>query len=121
MPNLAHDPEKAWPGLDPGWIPVFGKSSCATYKLEPRQGRGHGPPSPPLFTSDFRYLRLPVRLEVERAGVAHDHRPRLQGVAGADLAERRSHLVHHDVDDMGRPVGAQRPHAPQKRLSSKRR
>src|SRR5262245_65688075 len=21
-----HDPEKAWPGLDPGWIPVFGKS-----------------------------------------------------------------------------------------------
>src|SRR3954451_3558567 len=20
-----HDPEKAWPGRDPGWIPVFGK------------------------------------------------------------------------------------------------
>src|SRR5262245_66046818 len=23
---LEHDPEKAWPGLDPGWAPVFGKS-----------------------------------------------------------------------------------------------
>jgi hypothetical protein len=22
---LEHDPEKAWPGLDPGWAPVFGK------------------------------------------------------------------------------------------------
>jgi hypothetical protein len=22
---LEHDPEKACPGLDPGWIPVFGK------------------------------------------------------------------------------------------------
>ena len=22
---LEHDPEKAWPGRDPGWIPVFGK------------------------------------------------------------------------------------------------
>jgi hypothetical protein len=22
---LAHDPEKAGPGLDPGWTPVFGK------------------------------------------------------------------------------------------------
>jgi hypothetical protein len=22
---LRHDPEKACPGLDPGWIPVFGK------------------------------------------------------------------------------------------------
>jgi len=33
-----HDPEKAWPGLDPGWVPVFGKAcprarpegSCST-------------------------------------------------------------------------------------------
>jgi hypothetical protein len=23
--RLEHDPEKACPGLDPGWIPVFGK------------------------------------------------------------------------------------------------
>jgi hypothetical protein len=22
---LEHDPEKACPGLDPGWVPVFGK------------------------------------------------------------------------------------------------
>ena len=27
--NSAHDPEKACPGLDPGWEPVFGKRSCA--------------------------------------------------------------------------------------------
>src|SRR5215468_8167611 len=36
-----HDPEKACPGLDPGWVPVFGKGlpprkrgSCSTNKLE---------------------------------------------------------------------------------------
>jgi hypothetical protein len=23
--DVKHDPEKAWPGLDPGWKPVFGK------------------------------------------------------------------------------------------------
>jgi hypothetical protein len=23
--ELEHDPEKACPGLDPGWLPVFGK------------------------------------------------------------------------------------------------
>jgi hypothetical protein len=23
--RLQHDPEKAWPGLDPGWAPVFGQ------------------------------------------------------------------------------------------------
>jgi hypothetical protein len=23
--RLEHDPEKACPGLDPGWVPVFGK------------------------------------------------------------------------------------------------
>src|SRR5262245_53627234 len=25
METGEHDPERAWPGLDPGWIPVFGK------------------------------------------------------------------------------------------------
>src|SRR5262245_22837559 len=25
MLQLEHDPEKPWPGLDPGWTPVFGK------------------------------------------------------------------------------------------------
>ena len=28
--RLEHDPEKAWPGLDPGWIPVFGKEHAPT-------------------------------------------------------------------------------------------
>jgi hypothetical protein len=27
---LEHDPEKAWPGLDPGWKPVFGKDHAPT-------------------------------------------------------------------------------------------
>jgi hypothetical protein len=27
--NLGHDPEKACPGLDPGWIPGFGKDHAA--------------------------------------------------------------------------------------------
>src|SRR5207302_445049 len=28
------DPEKACPGLDPGWIPVFGERSCSSKKRE---------------------------------------------------------------------------------------
>jgi hypothetical protein len=27
-PKKAHDPEKACPGLDPGWKPVFRKDRC---------------------------------------------------------------------------------------------
>jgi hypothetical protein len=27
---LEHDPEKACPGLDPGWKPVFGKDHAPT-------------------------------------------------------------------------------------------
>ena len=30
QPALEHDPEKACPGLDPGWIPVFGKDHAPT-------------------------------------------------------------------------------------------
>jgi hypothetical protein len=29
-PALEHDPEKACPGLDPGWIPVLGKDHAQT-------------------------------------------------------------------------------------------
>jgi hypothetical protein len=28
--QLEHDPENACPGLDPGWIPVFGKDHAPT-------------------------------------------------------------------------------------------
>jgi TatD DNase family protein len=30
MSSPAHDPEKACPGLDPGWVPVFGKDHAQT-------------------------------------------------------------------------------------------
>src|SRR5215207_1440454 len=33
---LEHDPEKAWPGRDPGWIPVFRKRSRSNNNLERR-------------------------------------------------------------------------------------
>jgi hypothetical protein len=32
--ELMHDPEKACPGRDPGWVPVFGKRSCTNKRLE---------------------------------------------------------------------------------------
>ena len=28
--RMQHDPEKARPGLDPGWIPIFGKDHAQT-------------------------------------------------------------------------------------------
>jgi hypothetical protein len=31
---LEHDPEKACPGLDPGWKPVFGKDHAPIKHLE---------------------------------------------------------------------------------------
>jgi len=48
-PRLEHDPEKACPGLDPGWTPVFGKDHAQTKKtlveMPPRgsdqSGAGH--------------------------------------------------------------------------------
>jgi len=33
---LAHVPEKACPGLDPGWMPVIRKGHAPTQKLETR-------------------------------------------------------------------------------------
>jgi hypothetical protein len=30
LATLEHDPEKACPGLDPGWVPVFGKDHAPT-------------------------------------------------------------------------------------------
>jgi len=33
-PWLARDPEKAHPGLDPGWEPVFGKDQAQNKNLE---------------------------------------------------------------------------------------
>jgi hypothetical protein len=32
--RLEHDPEKACPGLGPGWKPVFRKGLCSSKKLE---------------------------------------------------------------------------------------
>jgi len=31
---IEHDPEKAFPGLDPGWKPVFRKDHASPKKLE---------------------------------------------------------------------------------------
>jgi hypothetical protein len=48
--SVEHDPEKACPGLDPGWIPVFRKRSCATKdkhdpeKWTPVFRKDHAPP-----------------------------------------------------------------------------
>jgi hypothetical protein len=33
-PTLEHDPEKACPGLDPEWKPIFGKDHAQTKKLD---------------------------------------------------------------------------------------
>jgi hypothetical protein len=33
-PHLEHDPEKACPGLDPGWHPVFGQDHAPTKYLD---------------------------------------------------------------------------------------
>jgi hypothetical protein len=49
--DLARDPEKACPGLDPGWKPVFGKDHAQNKNLERDDDskRNH----PALRQSDF--------------------------------------------------------------------
>src|SRR6185295_18033462 len=61
------------------------------------------------------------RSEVQRARVPHFDVPRLGGRMRADLAERGLQLVGHQVDDVTRPVGAERAEAPEERLAGQRR
>src|SRR5262249_33844414 len=43
---LEHDPEKACPGLDPGWVPVFGKNHAPPKKLERSMAQSLQQPPP---------------------------------------------------------------------------
>jgi hypothetical protein len=64
---IEHDPEKACPGLDPGWIPVFGKAcplarpggSCSTItrsaaRKPKKEGAGARRPRPSFLSRDRR-------------------------------------------------------------------
>src|SRR5690242_9295258 len=41
--NLEHDPEKASPGRDPGWLPVFGKDHARFSSVAERHDRHSRP------------------------------------------------------------------------------
>src|SRR5262249_14480644 len=63
-PALQHDPEKACPGLDPGWVPVFGKRSCSTKKLERDDDSKKSHPALARSTRIFRWG--PFRTAIDR-------------------------------------------------------
>src|SRR5689334_4563989 len=73
------------------------------------------------FSIRYNLLRPDVRLKIERTWVADHHRARVGERAGADLAEGPAHFVDHDVDDVPRPVSAERRHAPQEGLAGEGR
>src|SRR5215468_2267749 len=58
--------------------------------------------------------------EMQCAGMANRHRARLRRPARADLAERRLHLVNHEIDHMKRAFRAECAETPQERFSGKR-
>jgi hypothetical protein len=63
--SLGHDPEKACPGLDPGWEPVFGQDHAENEESSARRrqpGVAYGTPS-----SNFRSRRR-ARAPAARAG-----------------------------------------------------
>src|SRR5262249_25880058 len=67
-----HDPEKACPGLDPGWVPVFGKRSCSTNKLERDDDSKKSHPA--LSGARGFTPRLPIGADVKRLGrLRQDH------------------------------------------------
>src|SRR6202030_4423004 len=47
--SLKHDPEKACPGLDPGWRPVFGKDHASAKSMIPKK------PAPDLIRGGNRF------------------------------------------------------------------
>jgi hypothetical protein len=56
---LKHDPEKACPALDPGWIPVFGKDVAQTKELR-RAPISRGALSSLPFAADLADYRHPL-------------------------------------------------------------
>src|SRR5262249_18812650 len=69
--GLEHDPEKACPGPDPGWVPVFGKRSCSTKKLERDDDSKR---SYPALGSDLIGFRGNPGLERAHTAARHRHR-----------------------------------------------
>ena len=61
-PALEHDPEKACPGFDPGWIPVFGKDHA------PAIGKDHAPAKSMIPKSGCRFSE---RIMLQQYASAH--------------------------------------------------
>src|ERR1700704_947515 len=87
---LKHDPEKACPGLDPGWAPVFGKDHASSISrrggIAPRDESRHA-----------IVLAAPVN---ERAAVRRRHRAagrHHQRVAGRDIPFGRRRKARIEV------------------------
>jgi hypothetical protein len=51
---MEHDPEKACPGLDPGWEPIFGKDHASM------GGEGDPPNEKPGYLPGFTLLRIRI-------------------------------------------------------------
>jgi len=61
--RIEHDPEKACPGLDPGWVPVFGKDHAPAKNLERQSSKRKRSPNrggrhPRRSTRMFRGVRV---------------------------------------------------------------
>src|SRR5262249_32633805 len=65
--ELEHDPEKACPGLDPGWVPVFGKRSCSTKRLERDDDSNKSHPALDCTSNGGRDMSEPCACIGERA------------------------------------------------------
>src|SRR5262249_10644800 len=66
-------PEKACPGLDPGWVPVFGKRSCSTKKLE---------------RDDDSKKSHPALAHVAALGIVEGGRAQVDPIGGGKIADR---------------------------------
>ena len=77
--SLEHDPEKACPRLDRGWIPVFGKRSCSTNNVERDDDSKISHPALGKLMADLQHA--PAPLLVPAVDIMHAHRATLMPLA----------------------------------------
>jgi protein ImuA len=117
-----HDPEKACPGLDPGWTPVFGKKHAPTNKpvlliASPRaladHGRPHGHGLQQLGLDPARLILVETRNDQQTFWALEEalrsQVPAAVGGAALRLDLKTSQRLHLAAGDAGLPLWLLRP------------
>jgi protein ImuA len=117
-----HDPEKACPGLDPGWRPVFGKDHAptnrpvllvASHRAIADHGRPHGHGLQQLGLDPARLILVETRNDQQTFWALEEalrsRAPAAVGAAIVRLDLKTSQRLHLAAGDAGLPLWLLRP------------